>query len=292
MRATNWARLIWHPQEHLWNWDLFRTIERLVRLRPAYRAIEVGIIAVDTIFLLGLVVARRYSQEGLAGMARKVSVPEGVCIYYFDLGTHSRARELFFMVRRLLPRLGNFRAFAFEASKSLIDQARAKFADDEVTFINAAVCGAPPESGKIKLFLSREKDGIGNSIYKSELDTFEEVPALQFSTWLKSQGVEVGNNIWLLRMNIEGAEFEVMTDLIDSGYAQFIDGYFGMWDDVSKIDRARDEDFRGLLTKHAISPMTFNERDFLVGLRLRCIAYDLRTSILRGLRRVADYSPA
>jgi FkbM family methyltransferase len=285
--GVKWARLLWHPHERLWNWDLFRAIERLVPFRPAYRAIQVGIIAADTAILFGRSVGRRVSQEGLAGIARRVTVPEEVCIYYFDLGTHSKADELLFMVRRLLPRFGDFKAFAFEADKSLIEQAQRRFAADEVAFINAAVCLVPPESRKIKLFLSPEEDGLGNSIMRPELGSFEEVPAVQFSSWLRSQELDVGKNICLLRMNIEGAEFDVIADLINTGYSHCIDGYFGMWDDLSKIDRARDDDFRAVLSKHEISPMTFNARDFLVGLRLHCIAYDVKTSILRGLRRVA-----
>ena len=118
------------------------------------------------------------------------------------------------------------------------------------------------------------------------LGSFEEVPAVQFSSSAQVHGLDVETNICLLRMNIEGAEFDVITDLIDTGYSHCIDGYFGMWDDLSKIDRARDDDFRAVLSKHAISPMTFNARDFLVGLRLHCIAYDVKTSVLRGVRRV------
>jgi FkbM family methyltransferase len=281
------ASLLWHPHEGLWNWDLFKAIERLVPFRPAHRAIQVVIIAADTAILIGRSVRRRVRQEGLAGIARRVTMPQGVSIYYFDLGTHSKADELLFMVRRLLPRFGDFKAFAFEASKSLFEQAQARFATGEVTFINAAVCRVQPESGKVKLFLSPEGDGLGNSIMRPALGSFEEVPAVQFSSWLRSQGLDVGNNVCLLRMNIEGAEFDVITDLIETGYAQCIDGYFGMWDDLSKIDKVLDEDFRTVLSKHEIAPMTFNARDFLVGLRLHCVAYNVETSVLKGVRRVA-----
>ena len=38
-------------------------------------------------------------------------------------------------------------------------------------------------------------------------------------------------------------------DLVNSGLAGYIDGYYGMWDDISKIDKQRDDAFRAFLQK-------------------------------------------
>jgi len=87
-------------------------------------------------------------------------------------------------------------------------------------------------------------------------------------------------------MNIEGAEPDVVADLVDSGIAAHIDGFFGMWDDLSKIDREADAGFRSLLARQGIEPFTFNGRDLAVPLMTRIIEYHLRTCVRRGLRRI------
>jgi hypothetical protein len=86
-------------------------------------------------------------------------------------------------------------------------------------------------------------------------------------------------------MNIEGAELDVIRDLVESGEAGVVDGWFGMWDYVAKIDPERDRVFRALLADAGISPFTFNGRDFLFRPRLACIEYDIHTSILGAMRR-------
>jgi hypothetical protein len=88
-------------------------------------------------------------------------------------------------------------------------------------------------------------------------------------------------------MNIEGAEVDVISDLVESGLAKYIDGYFGMWDDMSKIDQTRDDEFRGFLTKNHIRPFTFNGRDFEApAFRMKAIRYDVVTAIRIGAKRI------
>jgi len=88
----------------------------------------------------------------------------------------------------------------------------------------------------------------------------------------------------ILRMNIEGAELFVVEDLIAAGMTKMIAGYYGMWDDLSKIDVRRDREFRRLLRMHSIATLTFNDRDSEVPLRLSAIRYDIVTSLIAGTR--------
>ena len=74
----------------------------------------------------------------------------------------------------------------------------------------------------------------------------------------------------------------MIADLVDGGLASCIDGYFGMWDDLSKIDKRRDNEFRAFLAKHHISPFTFNGRDLEFHFRVRCIEYEIETSVRAG----------
>ena len=87
-------------------------------------------------------------------------------------------------------------------------------------------------------------------------------------------------------MNIEGAEYDVIEDLVESQLARYISGYYGMWDDVSKIDMQRDDRFRAFLAKNQIHPFTFNGRDIPWAVRMSCIEYDINTSVLTGMRKL------
>ena len=89
-------------------------------------------------------------------------------------------------------------------------------------------------------------------------------------------------------MNIEGSEVDVIQDLVESGLAKHIDGYFGMWDDMSKINQKKDDEFRLFLRNHHIHPFTFNERDFMAPLRVKAIRYDIATAIRAGGNRLAS----
>jgi hypothetical protein len=71
-----------------------------------------------------------------------------------------------------------------------------------------------------------------------------------------------------------------------------VDGYYGLWDDVARVDARLDDRFRLLLAERDISPLTFNGRDVGYALRRLAIRIDLATSIrhgeLRGRRRIGD----
>jgi len=125
-------------------------------------------------------------------------------------------------------------------------------------------------------------------MYRHDLAEYEEVEAMRFSDWLRENDLDMDKRVCLLRMNIEGAEFDVISDLVDSGLAKHIDGYFGMWDDASRIDKRRDDEFCAFLARHHISSLTFNGRDLRFGFRMRCIEYDMNAALMAGLRRIRE----
>jgi FkbM family methyltransferase len=207
-------------------------------------------------------------------------------VVYLDLGTHAEAAELIHMVDHVLPRLcDDFESHAFEASPEIFARALRQVGDrPRVTLRNLALCRELPEGGRLRLYRD-DSTGLGNSLYRNDGAEFDEVEALRLSDWIRGRGIDPETSIVLLRMNIEGAEYDVLQDLVESGAAGTVDGWFGMWDDVAKIDAARDRDFRSLMTRAGVSPFTFNGRDFLFRPRLACIEYDTSTAVLGALRR-------
>jgi FkbM family methyltransferase len=275
--------ILWDPYQGLWNRALLEAVGARLSGIPG-KAVIRGIIGLDTTILAGRSLARRVSRLGLGALSRGAWVPAHVPIVYLDLGTHREARELRYMVQTVLPSLGgSVRTFGFEAIRDFYEEARQRFADrPDVRLVHAAVCY---QAGTITLYRGQD-DGLGASIYREGVGAVEEAPAVRLSDWLRDQGIDLQRTICLLRMNIEGAEYDVIRDLVDSGLVGSIDGYFGMMDDASKIDPKRGDRFGDLLRAHAISPFTFNSRDLKRGVRRRLIRYEIGTAVLAGLSRL------
>ncbi len=279
---------LWHPHQALWNWDLLKVIRNAVRFEIVYKVIAGIIIVVDTIILYMRAMVRRVARRGLTSLFFTPAIPENISIIYFDLGTHKEAKELVLMVDKILPHIcQKFNCYAFEACQESFEKAQEILANREnVKLINKALCYQIPIDGKIRLYKDK-KVGLGNSLYRQS-ETYEETEATRLSDWLHQNNIDLQNYICLLRMNIEGAEYEVLQDLVNSGLAKYIDGYYGMWDDLSKINRQRDEEFRAFLSDHQIDSVTFNGRDLNWFFRIKCIEYDINTSVQVGLQRILN----
>jgi FkbM family methyltransferase len=242
------------------------------------------IILSDTAILALRALARRVRRSGLVGVLRRARAPDTVRLIYLDLGMYKTARELRFMVDSVLPSIScNFAAYGFEAIREFFAEAQHNVGKrPNVRLIHGAVCD---REGTITLHRIEER-GEGTSIYRE--GEGEEVPALRLSTWLKEEGINVGESVTLLRMNIEGAEVDVIRDLLDQGLSESIDGYLGMWDDAAKIDQEWGNQFRELLREHGIRPFTFNGRDLQTSLRAPIIKYEIGTCVLNGLMRLRN----
>jgi hypothetical protein len=94
----------------------------------------------------------------------------------------------------------------------------------------------------------------------------------------------LGHDILLLRMNCEGAEWPVLRDLEKAGLLAYISGFFGMWDDLWKIDIGMDARFRAYLKEQKIRNFTYNDRDLKFYLRRKAIKYHLTTIMLCFIR--------
>jgi len=244
------------------------------------------IVGLDTFLLFLQALVRRATMLGPTKMFSKVRVPDDIPVIYFDFGTNREGEELALMVDTILPKLcSHFEAYGFEANQVSYEQVRKKFARKEnVRLFHKALCYKLPISGKVKLF--HNEGGFEDSLYRLST-SYEEVEAVRFSDWLRKHNIILKDKICLLRMNIEGAEYDVIQDLVESGFEKHINGYYGMWDDLSKIDMQCDKKFRTLLSRNHIYPFTFNGRDFALSIRLRCIEYDIKTMFMQGLLKVA-----
>jgi hypothetical protein len=277
---------LWSPQEGIWNEKLTKAIDALSPFLLLKKILIRILIYCDTFILFVRVFLRRISAIGLLRIFESAKLNSDFTIIYLDLGTHKEAKELEWMVLNILPSIClKFNAYGFEASKESFDVANQKFlAMNNVSIIHSAVVKELPIDKKIKLY--KNSSGIGDSIYR-ESNSYEEVEAIRLSAWLKQNISFNEKNIILIRMNIEGAEYDVLMDLVEKNMAQFISGYYGMWNDVSKINPQKDILFRSFLKENSIYNLTFNGRDFHF-FRLKCIEYDINTQVILQHKKLVD----
>jgi len=280
------ASFFWHPHQGLWNWELMRVSKKILRVRFLYDLFDRIVVFVDTLLLYLRSRIRRVKRLGFFSLFSKNSKSISLPIIYFDLGTHREGKELEYMVDNILKNCtSNYQAFGFEASTEFYNVALNKFQNIKgVKMINGALCHSLPKNSKIRLYKG-VGEGLESSIFRPNLDSFEEVNAIRLTEWIRDSNLSLTDSICLIRMNIEGSESDVIDDLVDADIVSCIDGFYGMWDDVSKISMDNDREFRRKLKKYGVSPFTFNGRDFRSKMRLNCIKYDVFTSILVGMNK-------
>ena len=193
---------------------------------------------------------------------------------YLDCGVHRDGRQIRMMSEWFGDDL-SLDIVAFEASADYFASAQRSLSDiPNLDLRQAAVVSGEHDEPTVRLYKAG-RDGKGDSLFSQRGTTFEEVPATRLSDVVRShEGVPI-----LLRMNIEGAELFVVQDLISTRQVSRIVGFYGMWDDLSKISPKQDDEFRRTLRNQSIHPITFNDRDLDIPLRVRAIRYDLRTSL-------------
>jgi hypothetical protein len=79
----------------------------------------------------------------------------------------------------------------------------------------------------------------------------------------------------------------VLEDLHDTGLIEYVDGFYGAWDDPHKIGGEIAGRFERVMTETGIETFRFNDKDCRSGLRVAIIRYDMITSIIAGARAKA-----
>ncbi len=256
----------------------------MLRNKAVGRRAVSALVFTDSVLLLCRVVMRRTRRTIISGRVRSSPVSARPPVLYLDCGVHKKGEQIRWM-RQWFGDRYELEVLAFEAGSEHVSDASAALADLGVKVHHVALVGPDHVGDEVRLHKGGG-GGKGDSLFAARGDDFEVVPARRLSQLLADGGYDLDKIPVILRMNIEGAEQFVIDDLLDAGLEQSIDGYYGMWDDLSKIDPAADARFRTLLTSHGISPVTFNDRDLHFTLRRYAIRYDIETSIRTGLARV------
>ena len=158
-------------------------------------------------------------------------------IRYFDFGLH-KGTELMW-IQDILPKLTeDYEIYGFEACKKYYDLVKSEkhfnLNKEHTKLYHFAISN---KNEDIKLY--HHKNSVGHSIYDSKncvnKDSFEIVSGLKFSTWLKNEEIDLDLSFNIIRINIEGAEYDLFNDLIENKLHDKIAIYCGDGKDTSKI---------------------------------------------------------
>lgn len=162
-------------------------------------------------------------------------------INYFDLGLY-RGEEIDYMID-LLPKFShNINIYGFEVNKEYYNRLKQKYKDKEyIKIYNYAICNLDNEN--IKIYKSTTSQG--NSIYSSKHNALKEYYFCQskkFSTFIKNNNINLDDSFNIIKINIEGAEYDFFNDIIIENIYNKINIFLGDGArDIYKIDELKDK---------------------------------------------------
>lgn len=155
-------------------------------------------------------------------------------ITYIDLGLHKQAKEIemFFQACKGLPVF--IKVIGIEAHPEYAAQVANKYDQDKrVKILNYAISD---KEGETKLYISKSSGGHGNSIYESKDNVdpgnYVKAPMTCLSKLLRTLPM---SDINVLKYNIEGAEYNMLRDLIQNGIQGLFHVYCGAPSDMHKV---------------------------------------------------------
>ena len=182
-------------------------------------------------------------------------------VNYFDLGVFMGV-ETDWMVSNILPMLGvtDYNVYCFEACNAYSNRlSRIHASNERVQIINKAVVDKP---GTVKLYYSPNR--VGHSVFSTKnnvIDKHEEVEGIVFSDWVKENVKDYETSFNILKVNIEGAEWYLFNDLVESGMHKHINVYCGQGHDIEKVGELSDkvQEYYSLLKENNIHLHRFTE---------------------------------
>lgn len=181
-------------------------------------------------------------------------------VTYIDLGLHRYATEVSMFIQ-VCERLGlDYHVYGIEADPLYAPALVALFADNpKVETFSFAVAA---EDGTCRLYRSAFLNGEGSSIYatKNNVDPSDSVEVLSRKLSGFMKGIDLHDAV-VLKWNIEGAEYPMMNDLIESGLYRNIDLWCGAGSDMYKVAELAELEYSYHLAmlQHGIGQFKFHD---------------------------------
>jgi FkbM family methyltransferase len=282
--------VLWLPEQGLWNIYTNKIFKGPLRSILIYFDTLIRCLQVFTrrIKMLGAKslfsnIMKKYEQYNIKP---KVS--------FIDLGQHKVPYQAIYIEKNFSNHV-DLDVYAYEAHPDYCTEAKEYYINhcknNRVMFYNLALVGPKHHEKFANLYLTNGT-GLADSLYKKNGHDVIQVKASRLSDEIHKNNIELDKEIVIIRMNIEGSEFDVLNDLVEADVICKIDGFLGMWDDTFKIDPLNANKFRKFLKINNIKTFPFNDRDlFLFNrnkicklLRQWAIRYHISTLIENGRR--------
>jgi len=179
-------------------------------------------------------------------------------VNYFDLGLHV-GYELNDFISKIFPSLNisDYHCYGFEACKKFAQYNVERFSGfPNVNIIHKAISNK--HGDKIKLYhvdKNLQPGEVGHSIFRTKhnvTDEFEEVDSVVFSKWIKEEVPSFDSDFNIMKVNIEGAEYPLFKDMVDSDILKHFPLIIGAGHDVDKVSELDSEEYWNLIEKNKI----------------------------------------
>jgi FkbM family methyltransferase len=180
-------------------------------------------------------------------------------VNYFDLGLHKNGWELGQIQDVIFPslKINNYKIFGFEAHPIFYKNCKKIYTDDRVKLYNRAISNSEDE---IKLFLARNT--VGHSIFSTKVNVnkgrFIKVKGIVFSKFLEEEVSNFRDEVNILKINIEGAEWHFFNDIISKGYHEYF-LFCGQGHDVDKVEELNSDTYWKLIEDYGIKLHRFSD---------------------------------
>ena len=157
-------------------------------------------------------------------------------IRYFDFGLH-KGEELKHMNSFLQTVTSDYECYGFEACKKYADNCKSTITGQNIKILHLAITDT--HNSNINLYYS--PNGVGHSIHSSKnninINKYETVNTILFSKWLEENDIDLKDSFNIIKINIEGAEWELFNDVVNTDINKYIDIWCGAGHDVEKISK-------------------------------------------------------
>lgn len=261
--------LFYNPHQKFWIMDVFLNLGKL-------RFLYLPIVLLDSMILW---IQSMITRVKLLGISKLFITATDQEIVFVDIGLHQEAEELEFFEKEF-GTANRVKYVAIEADDIYKEGLLKKYSylGDRIKFHFCAVVGPEFQGNEITFY----RAGKASSLFAERNHDGEvTVPCKPLSRIIQSELEQElkGNSLFILRMNCEGAEWDILRDLEQSHLIHRFAGLFGMWDDLWKIDPKKDKLFRMYLKTLGLKNLSFNDRDLMFRFRQKLITFHITTML-------------
>jgi len=183
-------------------------------------------------------------------------------VNYFDLGLHT-GLELNYILTLILTPLANkklidFQVYGFEASEKFALRLKEQYhphPELNTTIVHKAISNTEDKVKLYRVNLKIQPNEVGNSIFRTKnnvTDDYEEVEGIIFSKWLEENVPSYKDDINIMKVNIEGAEWHLFNDMVDNNILQYFPVILGAGHDVDKVSELDSDKYWKLIKDNNI----------------------------------------